>query len=571
MLALSRRLTIRQVYAGALLIVLGAIIIPPVLILLHTSFRTGAPGTAATYTLANWQALAEPGQLEALKNTLLIAAFTSLIAIPVAFFFAWVELQSDTPFVRRLAFLLIVPLVFSPLLTTIAWTILAAPRSGLVNVFARDFFGIDTLFDIYSMPGMVFVSSLYLTPIAYLTIRSSLKNIDASTFEAARSSGASAWGATRRVLIPLMAPALGAAFLLTFTINVGLFSVVTLLGPTSRIDTLQLDVYFSMVEAPTDPAHAATVAMLLLLLTLLNLTVYRRFLSNPKRYTTLTGRGFRVNRVTLGPWRYVALALIVVYLLLAIALPYLSLVYGAFAPFLSPEFNFANLGTQNFEAFFARSEMVTGLRNTAYLVTIGAAVTVFIATSVGYLVRRERGPVARGLETVSLLPLAIPSLSFALGLLWFTLSFAGGRDYLYGTIFVIYLAQMATFLPLGVQIIASGVLQLGDEMEDAGKVSGANGFVRMRRIVLPLLRPAIASAWIVLALEASVEAGLSVFLFTGTSVTTAVNVFNNALFGLPNVMYAGSLILATFGLVTIFVGNWAFGTGKYLQSSRSGS
>ena len=571
MLAWSRRLTFRQLYASGLLILLGAIIIPPVVILLHTSFRTGAPGSTATYTLDNWQALAEPGQLEALKNTLVIAALTSLIAVPVAFFFAWVELQSDAPFVRRLAFLLIVPLVFSPLLTTIAWTILASPRAGLVNVFARDVFGIDTLFNIYSMPGMVFVSTLYLTPIAYLTIRSSLKNVDASTFEAARSFGASAWGATRRVLIPLMAPALGAAFLLTFTINVGLFSVVTLLGPTSRIATLQLDVYFSMVEAPTDPSHAATVAMLLLLLTLLNLTIYRRFLSNPKRFTTLTGRGFRANRVNLGPWRYVAFAVMVIYLLLAIGLPYLSLVYGAFAPYLSPEINFGNLGTQNFEAFFGRSEMITGLRNTAVLVTIGAAVTVVIATSVGYLVRRLRGTVARGLETVSLLPLAIPSLSFALGLLWFVLSFGAGREYLYGTIFVIYLAQMANFLPLGVQIVASGVVHLGDEMEDAGKVSGAGGLARMRRIVLPLLRPAIASAWIVLALEASVEAGLSVFLYTGKSVTTAVNVFNNALFGLPNVMYAGSLILATFGLAAILIGNWAFGTGKYLQSSRTGS
>jgi iron(III) transport system permease protein len=571
MLMRSRSLSVRQVYAAGLLLVLGAIIIPPVIMLLHTSFRTGAPGSPATYTLQNWRELAEPGQLSALKNTLLIAALTSLVAVPLAFFFAWVELQSDTPFVKRLAFLLIVPLVFSPLLTTIAWTILASPRSGLLNVFARDLLGIETLFNIYSMPGMVFVSTLYLTPIAYLTIRSSLKNIDASTFEAARSFGSSAWGATRRVLIPLLAPALGAAFLVTFTINVGLFSVVTLLGPTSRVETLQLDVYFSMVEAPTDPAHAATVAMLLLLLTMLNLTVYRKFLSSPKRYTTLTGRGFRSNRVRLGPWRFVALAVIVLYLLLAIVLPYLSLVYGAFAPYLSPTLNFGNLGTQNFEAFFERPEMVTGLRNTAWLVTVGAAVTVVIATSVGYLIRRMRDSVGRGLETVSLLPLAIPSLSFALGLLWFMLSFEVGREYLYGTIFIIYLAQMATFLPIGVQIVASGVVQLGDEMEDAGRVCGASGFARLRRIVLPLLRPAIASAWIVLALEASVEAGLSVFLFTGESVTTAVNVFNNALFGLPNVMYAGSLILATFGLVTIALGNWIFGTGKYLQSSRSGN
>jgi iron(III) transport system permease protein len=570
MLAFLRRQTLSQLYAFALLALLAVVIIPPALVLLYASFRTTAPGSPGSFTADNWRAMLEAAHLRALRNTLLIAGFTSLISVPVASFFAWIELQTDVPLVRRLAFFLIVPLVFSPLLTTIAWTILASPRAGLVNVFARSLFGIETLFNIYSMPGMVFVSSLYLTPIAYLAIRSSLKNIDACTFEAARSSGASAWQATRRVLIPLLSPALGAAFLLTFTINVGLFSVVTLLGPTSKISTLQLDVYYSMVEAPTDPTHAATVAMLLLFLTLANLAVYRRILSNPKRYTTLTGRGFRASRVSLGRWRFAAFAVLVLYLLLAVALPYLALVYGAFAPYLSPKINLSNLGTQNFEKFFSRPDMVRGLQNTAILVTIGAALTAAVATSVGYLIRRLRGPLARGLETVSLLPLAIPSLSFALGLLWFVLSMDAGREHLYGTIFIIYLAQMASFLPLGVQIVASGVVQLGDEMEDAGRVSGAGGLARWRRIIFPLLRPAIASAWIVLALEASVEAGLSVFLFTGQSVTTAVNVFNNALFGLPNVMYAGSLILATFGLVAIALGNWAFGTGKYLQSSRSG-
>lgn len=566
----SRRISSGSAYAWALVLILGVVIVPPALFLLYTSFRTDSPGSPATFTLANWIELLDPVQFEAFWNTLLIAGFTSLIAVPVAFFFAWVELQTDTPLVRRLGSLLIVPLVFSPLLTTIAWTILAAPRSGLVNIFARRYLGIETFFDVYTMRGMVFVSVLYFTPIAYLTIRSSLKNIDASTFEAARSSGATVLAATRRVLIPLMTPALAAAFLLTFTLNIGLFSVVTLLGPTSRIDTLQLDVYFSMVEAPTDPTHAAAVAMLLLLLTLANLAIYRRFLAKPKRYVTLTGRGFRVNQVRLGAWRFVTLGVVLLYLLLAIVLPYLSLVYGALVPFLSPTFNFGNLGLQNFDAFFGRSEMVEGLKNTALLVVVGAAVTAVLAMSVGYLIRRVHGPAARTLETVSLLPLAIPSLSYALGLLWFILSFEAGREYLYGTLIVLYLAQLASFLPLGVQIVASGVVQLGDEVEDAAKVCGAGIGPRLGRVILPLLRPTIASAWIVLALYASVEAGLSIFLFTGESVTTAVNVFNNALFGLPNVVYAGSLILATFGLVAIALGNWAFGAGKYLQGSAAG-
>jgi iron(III) transport system permease protein len=567
MTTFRQRLTVQGGYTAVLAIVLGVVVIPPAVLLLYTSFRTAAPGNEAAWTLQNWRELFLPENLEPLKNSLVIAAVTSLISVPVAFFFAWVELQTDTPLVRRLGSVLIIPLVFSPLLTTIAWTILASPRAGVVNIFGRQVLGVETLFNIYSMAGIVFVSVLYFVPIAYLTLRSSLKNIDASTFEAARSSGASVFAATRRVLIPLMTPAIGAAILLTFTLNIGLFSVVTLLGPTAHVNTLQLDVYFSMVEAPTDPSHAAAIAMLLLLITLLNLAIYRRFLVKPKRYVTISGRGFRSNRVKLGPWRWATFAVVQLYVALAVVVPYLALVYAALSPFLSERLNLGNLGLRNFEMFFSRTDMVNGLRNTLLLVLVGAAITTVVAVSVGYLVRRSEGIASRSLETISLLPLAIPHLSYALGLLWFVLSVAPLREHLYGTIAVLYLAQLASFLPLGVQIVASGVVQLGEEVEDAARVCGASGAARMRRVVLPLLLPTVASAWIVLALYASVEAGLSIFLFTGQSVTTAVNVFNNALFGLPNVMYAGSFILATFGLVAIAVGNWAFGTGKYLQNS----
>lgn len=566
---LRDRLAPRNAYGALLIVFLGAVIVPPVLFLIWTSFRTGTPGRPdVTFTLSNWANLLAPENFTPIRNTLHIAAVTTLTAVPVAFFFAWIELQTDTPFVKRLSSLLIVPLVFSPLLTTIAWTILLAPRSGLVNRWASDILPIERLMDIYSISGMIFVSTLYFVPIAYLTIRSSLRTVDASTFEAARACGASTATALRRVLIPLLTPAIGAAALLTFTLSIGLFSVVTLLGPTARVSTLQLDVYFSMIESPTNPPHAAAVGVFLLLITLVNLTIYRRFLRNPKRFVTVSGKGFRSNYVRLGPWRWAALAVVLGYLFLAIVLPYLALVYAAFSPFLSPELNLGNMSTRNFETFFSRSDMVVGLWNTGKLVVVGAALTTFIALSVGYLVRRLSAPgMSRTLESIAMFPLAVPALSFAIGMLWFVLSFAWGRDNIYGTLLIIYFAQLATFLPLGVQIVASGVVQLGNDMEDSARTSGINGIARMGRIVLPLLKPTLASAWIILALYASVEAGLSVFLFTGRSVTTAVNVFNNALHGLPNVMYAGAMILATFGLVTIAIGNWFFRASKYLSGS----
>jgi iron(III) transport system permease protein len=558
----------KTLYAGVLAALLAVLIIPPIGFLIWTSFRTGSPGSPeATFTLGNWASLLSSENVEPIVNTLLISSVTTIISVPCGFFFAWVELQTDTPFMDRLSSFLVIPLIFSPLLTTLAWTVLLAPRGGLLNVWAASVLPIDRIMDIYSIEGMILVSALYFIPIAYMTIRSSLKAVDSSVFEAARAGGASATTAVRRILIPLMRPGISAAALIIFTMNIGLFAVVTLLGPTSRVNTLQLDVYFSMLEAPTNPPHAAAVGVLLLVVSLLCFALYRRILRRPKRFVTVTGRGLRPIRMSLGRWRWLPFAVVLLYIAVAVVLPYLALAYGAFSPYLTSEVNLSNLSTQNFRAFFSRGDMVTGLRNSAILVVVGAAVTTAIAVFVGYLVRRTGDKMSKTLESVAMFPLAVPALSFALGILWLALSFGWGRDYLYGTLLLIYLAQLATFLPLGVQIVASGVVQLGDDMEDAGRVSGANGFARTRRILLPLLRPSIASAWIILALYASVEAAVSIFLFTGGSVTTAVNVFNNALHGLPNIMYAGAMLLATFGLITIVIGNRIFRTSKYLGGS----
>jgi iron(III) transport system permease protein len=281
----------------------------------------------------------------------------------------------------------------------------------------------------------------------------------------------------------------------------------------------------------------------------------------------MTGKGVRPARFQLGGWKYLTMALMLIFVLLSTVLPYLALMYGALVPFITPEVDLSTLGLQNFRDFMETSAMVTGLKNTVTLIVVGALLTTILATVIGYLTRRRGGLVARLLETVALMPLAVPTLSFALGLLWYVLSIPIARDHLYGTVALLYLAQMATFLPLGIQIISSGVLQLGAELEDAARLSGAPSRDRMGKVVLPLLRPTIASAWLVLALYASIEAGTSIFLYTAGSVTTAVNVFTQALHGFQNLMYAGAFVLATFGLVAVAIGNRLFGAGQHLKGS----
>lgn len=560
LMRMRSRLRIRQEQGttGILLLVVGVIAIAPVLMLIYTSFRSAPPGSPAAFTLSNWSQLASSSDLEELRNTILIALFSSLVAVPTGAFFAWLETQTDAPLAKAVNFLVLVPLVFSPLLTTIAWTVLAGPRSGVINVWIRDWSGIQTFFNVYSMGGMVLISSLYFVPVAYLTLRGPMSSIDGSVIEAARVSGARTPVVLTRVLLPLLSPAIGAATLLTFTLNVGLFAVTTILGPTSQVQSLQLDAYLSMTQSPPNPTHAAALAVVVLALSLISLTIHRRFLVKPGRFVTLGGRGARSVRVRLGHWRWACLAIGFVYICLAVVLPYLALVYGSFVPYISSTVSFHGWGLENFRTFWSQPDMVTGVWNSVKLVVAGAAITTAVAVLVGYLVRRVNGPLARGLEAVATLPAALPGLSYALGFLWLSLSFGFGREYLDGSLVLIYLAQFGSFLPVAVQIIASGTVQLSTDLEHAGRVFGAGAVTRMRRIVLPALRPTVASAWLLVALHTSTESGMSVFLYSQPSVTMAVNVFNSSVAGALNAVYAGAFLLATFGLVTILVGNRLF-------------
>lgn len=548
-----------------LLLALVLIIIPSLAVLFYVSVRTGSPGAPNTaFTLRSWESLLSGPGLAAIGNTFIVSALTVVFAVPIGFLFAWFEVQTNAPGRGLMAKFLVIPLVFSPLLTTLAWIVLAAPRSGVINILARQYLGIDVLFNVYTLYGMVFVATLYFVPVAYMNIRSSLSAIDGTIFEAGRVAGCRPPALLLHILVPMIAPALVSASLVVFSMSVSTVAVVTLLGATARIETLQALLFTSVIGTPADLPRASSIATLLLLVSIAGVYINRWFLRRPSRFTSVTGRGFKPMRFDLGRWGIVATFAMLSFVMLSSILPYLALAYGAFTPFITSRIDLTRLSLQNFREFADNPLMMQGVTNTLIVVMIGALVTTMISAIIAYYTRRHRDGLAHALEFVSFLPLALPHLSFALGLLFFVLSVPFLRDNLYGTLLLMYIAQAVTFLPLGVQIVSSGVLQIGKELEDAARIAGAPVGARTLRILVPLLGPTLASAWTILALYALVEAGTGLFLYTAGSVTTAVNVFIRAMGGEPALMYAGAFGLATFGLIILTVGNYFFGFSRHL-------
>lgn len=549
----------------ALLVFLAVVVVPPIFMLLFTAFRTNLPGRpGTTYSLDAWRTLFSPDGWQATGNSLAVSLLITIFAVSLGFFFAWLHVQTNAPGMKRLSLLIILPLVFSPLLTTISWTLLAARRSGFLNSAFTSVFGAPGPLDVYSIWGMAWVGGLYYVPLAYLGLRGAFKQIDASAVEAARASGAPLLSAIRRVLLPLLLPSVGAVAILIFTLSLGMVAIGVLLGSNARVNTLQLVAYYSMLDSPSNPPLVAAIAVLLLVVTALNLGVYSWLVRRPRRFATLTGGAFRPVRINLGRIRYAFTGIVILYTVVAAVVPYLALIYAALVPYISTKLTFNNLSFDHIQRFLEGAQTLRALRNTGWLAIGGSALTLCLGAWISYVVVRERTAVSKVINAISMVPLALPGLSIAIGLLAYVLSFSFTRDHLYGTLFLLYLAQMISLLPLAATIVRGSFMNIGAEVEEAARVFGASTAARLRRIILPLVAPTLASAWLILALESATEAGMSVFLYTGSSETVAISVFRGQFGGDRALVYAGAAFLSTLGLVAILVGQWLFGAGDVM-------
>ncbi|WP_454854780.1 ABC transporter permease [Rhizobium binxianense] len=269
------------------------VVIVPVATVFYGSFRTDSPGAPdATFTLANWQtAYLSPVYMEALWNTVLLGVVVAVLSLVVGGALAWIVARTDTPGRNMLALLIVVPLMISNLITTLAWIALAAPNAGFINAYVRMFTGVRTIFDIYSFAGIVTVHVLHYAAFAFLALFAALRSIDASLEEASYMLGVGPLRTSLRMTLPLIAPTIATTFLVIFIFVAENFSVPALLGTPVNFQTLPSMIFFNMAVTPTQPTIAAASGTLLLWIALIGTVLQRRLTSRANRYVTVTGKG----------------------------------------------------------------------------------------------------------------------------------------------------------------------------------------------------------------------------------------------------------------------------------------
>jgi iron(III) transport system permease protein len=552
----SRRLPLAWLWSAGLLVILTFLVLYPVAMLLLGALTNTNPVVDGfgvfNLSLENFATvLANPNVHVALANSLIACGGGTALAVVIGLTFSWVVVRTNTPCKGFIAAVSMLPLFVPPLVAAVAWSILASPKTGLINTLLAGL-GIDWRFNAYSMGGLIAIFGIYYAPYVYMFTASALRNMDPALEEAAAVTGATTLRTLLTVTFPLIAPAIVSGMLLSFIVMLGIYGIPAVLGTPGDISVLTTYIFKLTNWSPPLYSTAASVAIILMVVT--GILVWLQQLAISRRsYTTVAGKSFRPALLNLGPWRYFTLGLAVVYLFVVVVLPTLALIVAAFRKFLFVR-NLASLFDErqyslvHFERLFANPLALRSILNTMEVGLITALVGGVLAFAIGYTVNRTSLPARRGIDVVSTLPVAIPGLVVGVAYLWAWIGLPGG---LYGTIWILALAFIARFMPDTVKALSTSLLQIHRELEEAAWICGRGLIGTIRSIVLPLARPGVIAAMTLLFILAIRELGSSLFLYTSKTMVMAVllldyyeggNVGITAAFSLVQTVLLGILI-----------------------------
>lgn len=499
--------------------------------------------TGPDLSLANFANLfADPRFYTAVGNTVICGAGATIVSVILGFSLAWIVSRTDVPGRSFFETMNLVPFFLSPYVGALGWIFLIAPYSGLLQTTLKDTVGLSAdWINIYSLGGVIWVLSLFYTPYVYLFVISPLRQMDGGLEDAARVHGASFWTTVRLITVPLLMPAILSASLIVFITSAGLFDVPLALTATKGIRTMPTEIY-ALVSYPTDLGRAAAFGIVIVAATIL-LTVLQRAYLSRRRYETVSGKGYRPRLVKLGRiGTAYALTIEAIYLMASVVLPVIALVLVALSPLWTGRFKPASASLKNIQyVLFEYNLTQQAILNSLTLALIGATLGVALSLTQAY--RLARGP-RRGrafTDALLALPLGIPGIILSLFFLILAI-----RTPLYGTLTILLIAYIARFFPFSTRTIGAMLAALHPELEESARASGASWLQTMRHIMLPLLRPALIAAWIMLFIILIRELGASILLYSSGTETISVAM---VLLSENSVGYVASLALVQLALL----------------------
>lgn len=481
-----------------LVVVVGFLVLYPLFMLVLGSFAPPRGVTDVTFSLDGYRtALTDADAQKAISTTLWLSLVRAVLAVALALLLAWAISRTNVPG-RRVFHNVMLISFFLPLLPQlVAWSLLLSPRTGTLNVWIRALAGSDATsgpFNIYSFEGIIFLGVLGWSGFLYLFISPAFDAVDSSLEEAARMSGANSFRTIVRVSAPLLMPAVLGAFGLAFIRMFESFETELFLGTPAHIYVFTTQIY-SYISQELTPRYPPAIALSTVFvgLTFLLILGQRRILGN-RSFVTVGGKGYKRDPADLGPWKWALFAALVAYSVVHLVLPLGMLLLGSVQR-TTVQFSMDAFTLDHWKVLLS-GDVWNAVKNTLLVGVVASTVAIFLVSIISYVIVRTTFRLRGALDVATWVPYMVPSFVLGVGFLWAALKGIQFPFVLYGSLALLIVAFVVRVLPLGSRLMNGTMVQLSAELEEAARISGAGWTSTFRKIVLPLVSPALGVGWL---------------------------------------------------------------------------
>jgi iron(III) transport system permease protein len=549
----KRPLVPEQLAQTAVWLFVAVCIAGPLVPLLYASVRSKPLYQAGgVFTIEPYRQLfGDPAFWRAVTATLQFAVATTAGAVVAGAAFAIVCTRTDAAgrdIYRRLALL---PIVLPPLGVILGWNSLYG-KSGYATRFITHTLHLP--WDLSSIWGMAVLGAVTAMPLAFLTCQAALASADSSLEDAARSAGASPLTVLRRVTLPLLRPAILNASLLIFALAIETLGIPLLLGAPHNINFVASYLYNTWNSATTpDPGSVSAGAMLLLVVASVLLILRTKLLGSEARFVSVTGRPGAQRPMELGRWRHPAGIALGAYIALTSLAPLVALGLTSFVRILTPliaPWHLFTLGNWRAlsDATFQRS-----IRNSVTIALVGAVATTVAVTLAALVADRSKFRPRGSLRFLMLYPRSIPGIIIGIGFFWSFLLVNPPGSWLRNSIWGVTLSLSVRSVTIAYLLLYPTMARISGSLDSAARSAGAGWTTTMRRVVVPLLKPALVAAFVLIFVSILNDYDPALFLVhPGTEImgVTMLDSFHQGIVG-PVAALAMIQVVTTAVVVTV--------------------
>lgn len=538
-------------------LIAGGAIITPVIVVLLRSVTTGKLGAAIGFSAENYLRVFGDQQIwSLLNNSILYAAGSAALGTGIGAMLAWIVARTNTPGKRLVELMPLYPILMPPIMKNIAWILLLAPKSGILNNMLEQLTGTNPLwFNAFSLAGMIWVFGLACVPLGYLFLLPVFLSFDPSLEESAYIAGSKPVHTMLHITFPLAVPAFLSAFVLNFLRGLRGFETPVLQGTPGGINVFVARVYDSMA-LEFNTGLATSYSMVLVALSVITLMFYIRATRFSERYATITGKGYRVKVIDIGPWKYITFLAVLFYFLVGIAIPFIVLIVVSMIPY----FDYAtfmqfpsNAVLTNYFTVMKHPSFVNGLYNSLVLSVTIAVVTVLLGIIMAFTIYRTRAHGTKIFEFIGTLPLAFPPLVLSVGLV---IIFLGTP--LYNSLWALGLGLFVAYFPYAFRNASGAIVNIHKELDEAAWVHGARWRHVFFKITLPILKPSVGGALFYIFIESIRNVDVAILLTSPGKEYGPVTLFEYFRVGQWAEAAAGGVIYLIILIIAVSIAKFAF-------------